>query len=72
MPYLKTAQKILSQKRGDSQKIYSLHEPDVKCYAKGKSKKFEFGSKASIMVDENSGIIVGAINFTESLHYYAS
>ena len=69
LPYLNTAQKILSQKRGDSHKIYSLHEPDVKCYAKGKEhKKFEFGSKASIMVDQSSGIIVGAINFTESLH----
>ena len=69
LPYLKTAQKVLSQKRGDSHKIYSLHEPDVKCYAKGKEhKKFEFGSKASIMVDQSSGIIMGAINFTESLH----
>jgi len=69
LPYLNTAQKILSQKRGDSHKIYSLHEPDVKCYAKGKEhKKFEFGSKASIMLDQSSGIIVGALNFTESLH----
>lgn len=69
LSYLNTAQKILSQKRGDSHKIYSLHEPDVKCYAKGKEhKKFEFGSKASIMVDQSSGIIVGALNFTESLH----
>lgn len=71
LPYLKIAQQVLSQKRGDSNKIYSLHEPDVKCYAKGKEhKKFEFGSKASIMVDQSSGIIVGALNFTESLHDY--
>ena len=69
LPYLKIAQQVLSQKRGDSNKIYSLHEPNVKCYAKGKEhKKFEFGSKASIMIDQSSGIIVGAINFTESLH----
>ncbi len=68
-PFLTLAQKVLSQKRSDSNKIYSLHEPDVKCYAKGKDhKKFEFGSKASIMVDQSSGIIVGALNFTESLH----
>jgi IS5 family transposase len=39
---------VLSQKRSDSGKIYSLHEPEVKCYTKGKEhKKFEFGSKAS-------------------------
>ena len=69
LPYLKLAQQILSQKRGDSQKIYSLHEPKVKCYAKGKEhKKFEFGSKASIIVDQSSGIIMGATNFTETLH----
>jgi len=41
----------------------------VKCYSKGKDhKKFEFGSKASIIVDQSSGIIMGAINFTETLH----
>ena len=30
-------------------------------------KKFEFGSKASIVVDQATGIIMGAINFTETL-----
>ena len=59
----------LSQKRGDTDKIYSLHEPHVKCYAKGKEhKKFEFGSKASILVDQHTGIIMAAINFTQTLH----
>jgi IS5 family transposase len=70
--YLKTLklyQRAISQKRSDSNKIYSLHEPDVKCYSKGKEhKKFEFGSKASFLVDQNTGIIVGALNFTETLH----
>jgi IS5 family transposase len=62
-------QKVLSQKRGDSNKTYSLHEPDVKCYAKGKEhKKFEFGSKVSIVVCQKTGIILGALNFTETLH----
>ncbi len=62
-------QRVLSQKRDDKDKIYSLHEPDVKCYAKGKQhKKFEFGSKASIVVDQSTGIIMGAVNFTETLH----
>lgn len=69
LPNLKLYQRVLSQKRDDKDKIYSLHEPDVKCYAKGKEhKKFEFGSKASILVDQNTGIIMGAINFTETLH----
>ncbi len=66
---LKLYQRVLSQKRGDSNKIYSLHEPDVKCYSKGKEhKKFEFGSKVSILVDQGTGIIMGALNFTETLH----
>ena len=69
LPDLKLYQIVLSQKRGDSNKIYSLHEPNVKCYSKGKDhKKFEFGSKASIIVDQSTGIILGALNFTETLH----
>ena len=69
LPSLKLYQRVLSQKRGDSNKIYSLHQPDVKCYSKGKEhKKFEFGSKVSILVDQHTGIIMGAINFTQTLH----
>ena len=60
---------MLSQRRGYSDKIYSLHEPNVKCYSKGKDhKKFEFGSKVSIIVNQQTGIIMGAINFTQTLH----
>lgn len=62
-------QKVLLQKRGDSNKIYSLHEPDVKCFTKGKAhKKFEFGSKAAVLVTQSTGVIVGAFNFSENLH----
>lgn len=69
LPDLKLYQIVLSQKRGDSNKIYSLHEPNVKCYSKGKDhKKFEFGSKASIIIDQSTGIILGALNFTATLH----
>lgn len=69
LPDLKLYQRVLSQKRSDSNKIYSLHEPDVKCYSKGKEhKKFEFGSKASLLIDQSTGIIMGAINFTQTLH----
>ena len=61
--------KVLAQKRSDTNKIYSLHEPQVKCYTKGKEhKKFEFGSKASFLITQKSGVIVGAMNFTETLH----
>jgi IS5 family transposase len=67
---LKLYQQILSQKRGDTGKIYSLHEPDVKCYSKGKEhKKFEFRSKASILIDQATRIIMGAINFTQTTRF---
>jgi IS5 family transposase len=66
---LKLFTRVLHQKRGDSGKIYSLHEPHVKCYTKGKEhKKFEFGSKVSLLVDQQTNTIRGALNFTEQLH----
>lgn len=56
--------KVISQKRFDKNKIYSLHEPEVSCIAKGKAhKKFEFGSKVSFAVVPGVNIIVGVQNF---------
>jgi IS5 family transposase len=47
----------------------SLHEPQVKCFSKGKEhKKFEFGSKGSLLTTQTTGVIVGAMNFTENVH----
>jgi len=66
---LELFKKVLLQKRSDTDKIYSLHEPNVKCFSKGKEhKKYEFGSKVSILVTQKTGVIVGAINFTENIH----
>ncbi|MAE08341.1 MAG: IS5/IS1182 family transposase [Bacteroidetes bacterium] len=56
--------KVVSQKRLDKNKIYSLHEPSTSCIAKGKvHKKFEFGSKVSFAVVPRVNIIVGVKNF---------
>ena len=61
--------RTLAQNWAGSDKVYSLHEPETKCYTKGKEhKKFGVGSKASFLVTQNTGVIVGALNFTESLH----
>lgn len=56
--------KVVSQKKQDKNKIYSLHEPATSCIAKGKAhKKFEFGSKVSFAVVPGVNIIVGIKNF---------
>lgn len=62
-------QRALNQKRHDRDKIYSLHEPQVYCIAKGKEhKKYEFGAKASVVMTKTSGIIVGAESFPTNLY----
>lgn len=59
--------KILRQKRSDTEKIYSIHEPNVYCISKGKEhKRYEFGSKASLVITKNSGIIVGAYSLEKN------
>ena len=61
--------RVLTQQRKDTNKIYSLHEPDVRCITKGKeAKKYEFGNKASLVKTMKSGIIVGALSFKENLY----
>ena len=56
--------KILAQKRSDTGKIYSIHEPEVQCISKGKEhKKYEFGNKVSIVHTQHTGVIVGAKSF---------
>lgn len=60
-------ERVLAQKKEDKQKIYSLHEPHVQCIGKGKEhKKYEFGSKVSIMTTKNSGVIIGALNIEKN------
>ncbi len=53
--------------RSHAGKIYSLHEPHVQCISKGKEhKKYEFGSKVSIITTKNSGVIIGALNIAKN------
>ena len=62
-------QRVLGQKRHDKKKVYSLHDPDVLCIAKGKAhKKYEFGRKASVVMLRDSGVIVSAVSFRENLY----
>jgi len=66
---LELFKKVLAQKRTDSNKIYSLHEPHTQCMSKGKEhKKYEFGSKVSIITTKTTGVIIGAINIEKNVH----
>jgi IS5 family transposase len=56
--------KVLSQTRQSKNKIYSLHEPEVSCIAKGKDhKKYEFGSKVSFAITKTTNVIVSVVTF---------
>lgn len=62
---LTVIEKILMQKRGDTGKVYSIHEPNVECISKGKShKKYEFGCKASLVLTHKKGLVLSL----EALH----
>jgi IS5 family transposase len=62
---LETAHRIHAQQRHDKNKIYSVHEPEVECIAKGKAgKPYEFGNKVSLAVTSRGGWLVGAKSFT--------
>ena len=59
---LSMATRLYNQKKGDQNKIYSLHAPEVECIAKGKAhKKYEFGNKASFVSTSREGFLLGAL-----------
>jgi len=60
--------RMLLQKRGSKNKLYSLHEHHVYCMSKGKAhQRYEFGTKASITTTRDSGIIIGAQAFEKNI-----
>ena len=64
---LSMAERVFKQRRQDKDKLYSYFEPETACIAKGKaSKKYEFGSKASITSTYKSNFIIGAHSYAGS------
>lgn len=62
-------ERVLKQKIHDKNKVYSLHEPQVYCMAKGKDHKpYEYGSKASIASTAQGNLIVGVVSHEQNLH----
>jgi len=62
-------ERVLAQQKNSKNKIYSLHEPEVYCMSKGKAhKKYEYGCKASVVLTQKTGIIVGALTFKTNVY----
>lgn len=58
------AVRLLEQKRNSKNKIYSIHEPQVECIAKGKAhQRYEFGCKAGFVLTGKGNWILGAQAF---------
>ncbi len=58
------ANRLLNQNRNSKNKLYSLHEPDVECIAKGKAhKKYEFGCKVGIVTTSRNCYILSSLAF---------
>jgi transposase, IS5 family len=58
---LEMAQKLLLQTKTSSDKLYSLHAPEVECIAKGKAhKRYEFGCKVSLVVTHKEGLVLSS------------
>ncbi|MCC9033035.1 IS5 family transposase [Chryseobacterium sp. C-39] len=61
--------KALTQERNTKDKIYSLHEPQVACIAKGKSgKAYEFGTKVAVVRGRKTGVISSIKRFSGNPH----
>jgi IS5 family transposase len=62
-------ERVLSQQPKDKNKIYSLHEPQVYCIAKGKDhKQYEYGNKVSVASTAKGNLIVGVVSHENNIH----
>jgi len=60
---------IISQKRTDKNKIYSIHKPFTNCIAKGKvHKQYEFGNKVGLLTTSKTLIITAIKAFEGNPH----
>lgn len=64
---LDLARRVLAQERNSKNKVYSVHEPQVECIAKGKAhQRYEFGNKAGLVTSARKNWILGAMGFASS------
>jgi transposase, IS5 family len=61
------AKRLMGQKKDGKNKIYSIHEPQVQCIAKGKAhQRYEFGCKVGFVVSAKGNWILGAQAFQDN------
>ena len=61
--------KALTQERNSKDKVYSLHESQVACIAKGKADKaYEFGTKVAVIRGRETGVITAVKRFAGNPH----
>ncbi len=61
--------KVTQQKMKDTNKVYSLHEQHIYVIAKGKDhKKYEYGTKASLVTTMKGNVIIGAVAHEKNEH----
>lgn len=66
---LELYKKVISQKRSDKNKVYSLNKPFTCCIAKGKAhKQYEFGNKVGLLLTNKSLVITAVKAFKDNLH----
>jgi IS5 family transposase len=64
MMWLERAERIRTQQRNGTNKLYALHAPEVECIGKGKARKpYEFGVKSAVVVSHKHGLMLGARTF---------
>ena len=62
-------ERVLDQQPKDKNKIYSLHEKQVYCIAKGKDhKQYEYGNKVSVASTAKGNLIVGVVSHEQNIH----
>ena len=62
--WMERAERILTQRAKDKNKLYALHAPEVECISKGKARNpYEFGVKVSLAITHKQGLMVGARSF---------
>jgi len=61
------ANKLQIQEKNTPNKIYSLHEPEVQCIAKGKTRiRYEFGQKAAVVKTNSRNWVVNVAELADN------